>query len=166
MEVAVVGADPRQLEKERRKQQEAAARNTYGTLSEKFMKEHVHKHLRPSTAREYQRILFGPDTKHWRTRPISSILQRDLKDQLVAIQNRASKGASALTLAYLSKFFNWCVEEEDAIASPPTALAVSDIVLLSILDDHFLSALEPATAPWLSKCPARNCKVALEMSPA
>ena len=121
IEAAAAGGDPRELEKERRSQQEAAAQNTYGALVEKFMEEHVRAHLRPSTGREYQRILLGNDTKPWRKRPISSIQQRDVEDLLRAIQKRASKGASTLTFAYLRGFFNWCVEEEKAIAVPPTA---------------------------------------------
>ena len=120
IETASAGIDPRKLEEERRRQREVQARNTYGALAEEFMKKHVREHLRPSTAREYQRILFGADTTPWSKRPISSIQSRDVKELLEAIQARGSKSASALALAYLRKFFNWCADRE-VIGSPPTA---------------------------------------------
>ena len=55
----------------------------------------------------------------WRDRPISSIQKRDVQDLLDAIQKRGAKSASALALAYLRKFFNWCADR-DLIASSPT----------------------------------------------
>ena len=35
-----------------------------------------------------------------------------MHDLLENIQGRGSKSASSLTLAYLSKFFNWCVDRD------------------------------------------------------
>ena len=120
IELAATGVDPRKLEEERRRNHEAQARNTCGVLAEEFMAKHVREHLRQSTAREYQRILFGADTKLLRNRPISSIQKRDVLELLERIDARGSKSASALALAYLRKFFNWCADR-DLIASSPTA---------------------------------------------
>ena len=119
IETSAAGVDPRKLEEERRRQHETQARNTFGVLAEEFMQKHVRENLRQSTAREYQRILFGDDTSAWRNRPISSIQKRDVQDLLEAIQGRGAKSASALVLAYLRKFFNWCADR-DLIASSPT----------------------------------------------
>ena len=116
---ANAGLDPRRLEEQRRDLHDAEARNTFGLLAEEFMTKHVRQHLRPSTAREYERILFGADTKAWRPRPISSIQKRDVLELLERVDTRGSKSASSLSLAYLRKFFNWCADRE-AIAFAPT----------------------------------------------
>ena len=116
---ANAGLDPRRLEEQRRDQHDAEARNTFGLLAEEFMAKHVRRHLRPSTAREYERILFGADTKAWPPRPISSIQKRDVLELLERVDTRGSKSASSLSLAYLRKFFNWCADRE-AIDFAPT----------------------------------------------
>ena len=119
IQVAEAGLDPRRMEHERRQKRARDQQNTFQALAEEFMTKHVRGHLRPSTAREYQRILFGADTKHWRTRPVSSLEKRDMMDLMESIRARGSKTAGDLALAYLRKFFNWCADRE-IIASPPT----------------------------------------------
>lgn len=120
IEAASTGTDPRKLEEEHGRQHDAQARNTYGALTEQFMQKHVLENLRPSTTREYERVLLGDDTQAWRNLPITSIRKRDVQDLLDAIQKRGAKSASGLALAYLRKFFNWCADR-DLIASSPTA---------------------------------------------
>src|SRR5262249_19634729 len=119
IQTAEAGLDPRQIEEERRRNRARDQQNTFEALAEEFMANHVHPHLRPSTAREYRRILFGADTKPWRIRPVSSLEKRDVTDLMESIRARGSKTAGDLALAYLRKFFNWCADRE-IIASPPT----------------------------------------------
>jgi integrase len=119
MDIAATGIDPRHIEEEKRRVEAAATRSTFELLAEEFMAKHVRPNLRNSTAKEYQRILFGLDTQAWRTRPISSIEKRDVLDLVERIAERSSPGSAALSLAYLRKFFNWCADRE-VIDTPPT----------------------------------------------
>ena len=84
-----------------------------------FLQKYAERHLRPSTQREYRRVLKGKDTRAWRDRPVSEITKRDVLDVIEEIDSRGSPGASRRALAYLRKFFNWCAER-DIITMPPT----------------------------------------------
>ncbi len=118
IELAAGGIDPRRIEEDRRRRREIDARNTFEVVAHDFMDKHVRRNLRPSTAREYQRILFGPDTQAWRLRPLSKINKRDVLDVLDQIDARGAKSASTLSLAYLRGFFNWCAKRELIEISP------------------------------------------------
>ena len=61
------------------------------------------------------------DTKDWRSRPITSLTKQDVLDVLSRIEQRGAPAAANRALAYLSKFFNWCVEQDLIAASPTTA---------------------------------------------
>ncbi|GAF90458.1 unnamed protein product, partial [marine sediment metagenome] len=106
------------VEEDKRLKRKVDIENTFGRLAQQFMTKHVEANLRATTAREYQRILFGDDTSKWRARPVTSIKKRDVLDLMDAIDARGAKSAAALSLAYLRKFFNWCVEREIIESSP------------------------------------------------
>ena len=112
------GIDPRHLEEEKRLQRQIAVENTFGRLAQAFMTRHVEPNLRTTTAREYRRILFGKDTAPWHGRPVSSIKKRDVLNLMDSIDARGAKSAARLALAYLRKFFNWCVDREIIETSP------------------------------------------------
>jgi len=95
------------------------AANTFKTIGERFMKQHVGPRLALSTHREYRRALFGPDTAEWANRPVSSITRADVRAVIDAMVERGSPSAANNTLAYLAKFFNWCAEK-DLVDVPPT----------------------------------------------
>ena len=116
--LAAEGIDPRHAEEEKRLKNKRDLENTFGKLAEEFTVKHVGPNLKPTTQREYRRILFGNDTEKWRRRSVSSIRKRDIIDLMDAIDERGARSASALSLAYLRKFFNWCVEREIIDASP------------------------------------------------
>ena len=119
IQCAAGGIDPRRVEQDLRRKLDDEAKTTFAAVAEDFMVKHVRANLRPSTAREYQRVLFGPDTGHWRPRPITSIQKSDVQELLTAIDERGARSASALSLAYLRKFFRWCADR-DLIEVPPT----------------------------------------------
>jgi integrase len=118
IEQAKAGNDPREVHAEARRQKEQERRTTFGGIAELFIQRHVVRNLRPNTAREYRRILQGPDTQDWQPRPISSITKADVVDLLHRIEARGSPAAANRALAYLSKFFNWCLEQDHLTASP------------------------------------------------
>jgi integrase len=118
-DLASRGIDPRQLKQEERSANEVRARNTFYAVAERFMEQYVEPRLAVSTQREYRRTLFGGDTTRLAKRPIASITRADVRTVLDAMVARGSAGAANHTLAYLSKFFNWCAEK-DLIEVPPT----------------------------------------------
>ncbi len=118
-DLAARGIDPRQLKQEERAANQERARNTFRGAAERFMEQYVEPRLAVSTHREYRRTLFGDDTSRWAKRPIASITRADVRAVLDAMVARGSAGAANHTLAYLSKFFNWCAEK-DLIEVPPT----------------------------------------------
>ena len=118
MRLAAAGIDPRHVEEEKRQKRQIDIDNTFGRLAEQFMAKHVEPNLRPTTSREYKRILFGKDTARWRSRPVSSIKKTDILELMDAIDARGAKTAGGLSLAYLRKFFNWCVDRDAIEISP------------------------------------------------
>ena len=117
--LAAAGKDPRQIRSEAKQRRREERRNSFDACADEFLQKYAERHLRPSTQREYRRILKGKDTRSWRDRPVSEISKRDVLDVIEDIDGRGSPGASKRALAYLRKFFNWCAER-DIITTPPT----------------------------------------------
>jgi integrase len=117
--LAMEGKDPRALRADGKQARQQERQNTFGTCAADFLERYAMRRLRPSTQREYRRILMGDDTNSWRDKPLAYIAKRDVLDVIDAIDQRGSPGASKRALAYLRKFFNWCAER-DIIAAPPT----------------------------------------------
>ncbi len=118
-ELAARGIDPRQLKVQEREGNEERSRNTFKAVGERFMNQYVEPRLALSTHREYRRVLFGPDTAAWTHWPVTGITRGDVRTVLDTMVERGSSGAANHTLAYLSKFFNWCAEK-DLIEVLPT----------------------------------------------
>ena len=119
MDLTAVGKDPRRLRAESEQKRREERQNTYIACAAEFIEKHAERRLRPSTQREYRRILLGRDTNGWRDRPITQITKRDVLDAIEAIDRRGSPGAAKRVLVYLRKFFNWCAER-DIVSMPPT----------------------------------------------
>ena len=117
--LAAAGKDPRLIRSLAKQRRQEERRNTFASCADEFLERHVERRLRPSTQREYRRILKGSDTRAWRDRPISQIGKRDVLDVIDAMDGRGSPGASKRALVYLRKFFNWCAER-DIISVVPT----------------------------------------------
>lgn len=115
---AKAGADPRELKAEERRQRQKERQTTFENVAAMFMSNYVERELRPNTAREYRRILHGFDTQHWRSRPINSLTKLDIVELLSTIEERGAPAAANRGLAYLSKFLNWCLEQDLITANP------------------------------------------------
>src|SRR3954451_5884015 len=104
IEQAKAGQDPRRIEAEARRKRDQERRTTFEGLATLFLERHVERNLRPNTAREYRRILQGPDTQDWCSRPLASLAKADIVDLLLhRIEERGSPAFSNRALAYLSK---------------------------------------------------------------
>ena len=119
LEDAGKGIDPKARKAEERKVNVDRAANTFQTVAERFMRQHVDRRLAASTRNDYKRALFGADTAAWAKRPITSIKRADVREVIDTIMERGAGAVANNTLAYLSKFFNWCCEK-DLIETPPT----------------------------------------------
>src|SRR4051794_37149736 len=128
VENAKAGRDPRLLEAEERRRKDQERRTTFEGVAALFMERYVDRELRPNTAREYRRILQGPDTRDWRSRPLSSLTKGDITDLLHRMEERGSPAAANRALAYLSKFFNWCIEQDLLTASPAARVRALSLV--------------------------------------
>jgi integrase len=125
VEHAKGGSDPRLMAAEERRRKAKERLTTFGSVAARFMTSYVEPELRPNTAREYRRVLQGPDTRDWASRPISSIAKHDVVDLLSGIEQRGAPAAANRALAYLSKFFNWCVEQDLVPVSPTSRVRPS-----------------------------------------
>src|SRR5215216_4114929 len=65
VELARSGGDPRNMEAEERRRKEKERQDTFERVAALFMGSYVERELRSNTAREYRRILQGPDTHEW-----------------------------------------------------------------------------------------------------
>src|SRR5215207_3666131 len=63
VEDAKAGKDPRVIAAQERRCKDQERRTTFDVVGSLFMERYVNRELRPNTAREYRRILQGPDTK-------------------------------------------------------------------------------------------------------
>lgn len=116
---ARAGIDPRLVAAEERRRLEQERKTTFDGVAAEFMAMYVERELRPNTAREYRRLLHGPDTSAWQAKPVAALGKRDVVDLLHRMEERGSPAAANRALAYLSKLFNWCLEQ-DLIATNPT----------------------------------------------
>ncbi len=98
---------------------EEASRNSFGACVADFLAKYpAAAQLREATIREYRRTLEGADLAHWRDMPISQIKAQDIYDVLDRMVERGAEIGANRTLAYLSKFFNWCVSRQRLEDSP------------------------------------------------
>lgn len=111
------GEDPRQ---------EAMLKPTVAEAVGLFLERHVQRNLRPSTQGDYRRTMNREVVARWADRKISTVARREVAELVEEIfkrcRQRGGRGVAAnRTLAYVRKFFNWCVEQ-GFIEHSPAAL--------------------------------------------
>lgn len=111
--------DPREaIEKEKALRVEESL-NTFSALVDEFLEKYVEKKgLRSTTQRDYRQTLKGQDVAHWQHRSIRSLTRADLHQVLDRIVARGAPTAANHFLAYVRKFFAWCVERGKVEAAP------------------------------------------------
>jgi len=99
------GLDPwQEIDAERKRDDD-----TFEAIAKTFMRLYVDRECKPTTARDYKRVLIdGPDAKPLRAKPLRDITRRDIEDVLDGIEGRGKLIAANRARAYLSAFFNWC----------------------------------------------------------
>lgn len=109
------GKDPRRMHIEVKRALEAASRDTFAAVRDKFLQDCKTK-LRAKTYREYERILNSALFADWADRPIAEISKRDALDLLRPLGQRIRANR---TLATMRVLFNWAASQ-DIIENPPT----------------------------------------------
>jgi integrase len=91
-----------------------AVSTAFANVRQQFLDEHLPT-LRPSTAKEYKRVLTQAFTV-WDTIPVEEITSQMVETALAAVKAPYMRNR---TRAYLSVLFNWTVEEQNLIAASP-----------------------------------------------
>src|SRR5215472_444455 len=113
-----MGVDP-QAEKKARAQQPEA--RSFAATAEGYLR-HVAKTLRPSSAKEWIRIIERDVKPVWGERAIESITRRDVREIVDAIAERGAEIQANRTLARLKSLFNWAIAQDIITASPAAGL--------------------------------------------
>lgn len=113
--MAAAGKDPTRTHIEARRALEAASRDTFGAVCDRFLQDCKTK-LRAKTYREYDRILNSALFTDWTDRPISEITRRDVLDVLRPLGQRIRANR---TLAVARVVLNWAASQA-IIEHPPT----------------------------------------------
>ena len=110
------GIDPvkqRRLERERER-----TGDRFKDVAETFITRYVKKTLRPSTAKEYERIINHDLTPRWGRKRMEEITRHDVIGMLDAAADRGATIGVNRVLAVTRKLFNWCVERGVIEATP------------------------------------------------
>jgi integrase len=113
------GIDP-QEEKKARSRPLPKAR-TFAETAEDYLR-HVAKTLRPSSAREWSRIIAYDVRPAWGDRAIESITRADVREIVDAIAARGAEVQANRTLTRIKTLFNWAVALDIIPASPAAGL--------------------------------------------
>src|SRR5215204_3413978 len=91
-------------------------------------------------------IVFTTRPKGWASRPVGSLVKSDVIQLLECIHGRGASAASNRALAYLSKFFNWCVEQDLITVSPAARVRALSVPSSRdrVLTDNELTAISKA----------------------
>ncbi|MEQ1718962.1 MAG: tyrosine-type recombinase/integrase [Hyphomicrobium sp.] len=87
-------------------------------VAERFVVEHCQRHNRASTARETERMLRSRFLPIWSGRLVLDISKAEVRESVAAIARAGTPSEANHALAVISKFFNWCVDEDLIPASP------------------------------------------------
>lgn len=125
------GRHPREIEEQRRREDQKRRKDTFGAIAEEFIKRHVHR-LRSARATEalirhellgqslsrrredgklVEEWMAGKDAR-WRDRPVTEITRRDAIELIERIADRGSRHQARKVLAAASKLFKWAVHRD------------------------------------------------------
>src|SRR5262245_13962136 len=113
----------------------ASGNNLVENALAEFVKRHVSKKNRDSTAKDQQRFIDKELLPRWKGRRIDTITKRDIVRMLNEIVDRGAPQSALRVRALVSKFFSWCVGTDRLDASPcvgieaPAAITKRDRVL-------------------------------------
>lgn len=105
------------------------ADNLVTSVLDDFIKRHVKKKNRDSTAKETERFIDNELRPKWKHRHIKSITKRDVVELLDGIVDRGAPASANRVLAILRRFFNWAMERDIVETSPVAGVAAPGAVV-------------------------------------
>jgi integrase len=115
------GRDPqgeKAVAKEATREAAVPKRDSVAAVVAEFIEKHVRRSNKPSTAKEYERLLEKEIVAPWRGRRLADISRRDVNMLLDNIVLRGAPIAANRVLAILRKFCKWAVSREIIERSP------------------------------------------------
>ena len=110
-----MGVDPQGEKKAR------PASRTFAETADGYLR-HVAKTLRPSSAKEWGRIIEHDVKPAWGAGAIDAITRRDVRDLIEGVSGRGAEVQANRTLARLKTLFNWAIQQDIIAASPAAGL--------------------------------------------
>jgi integrase len=92
--------------------------DSFAAVAEAYLQRYVAKNTRASTFRETRRIFDVDLLPVWGSRPLASLIRRDVVAVLDTIAGRGAEVQANRVLARLRTFFNWAMDEEYLTTSP------------------------------------------------
>jgi integrase len=114
-----MGVDPQEEKKARARP--APVAQTFAETADAYLR-HAEKGLRPSSAREWRRIVERDVKPRWGKRATESITRRDVRALLEEVASRGADIQANRTLARLKTLFNWAMQQDIIPASPVAGL--------------------------------------------
>jgi integrase len=115
------GKDPAALKFDARAQAEAAAadraRDTIDALVHRFLEQYARRRTRRNSWKQAEHVFFKIALPAWQGRIIHDIARRDVRELLEHVAETRPTLANRAH-AHLSKFFNWCLEQDIIAVSP------------------------------------------------
>ena len=117
-----------------------AKRDVVEAVVAEFVDKHIRRNNKPSTGREYERLLEKEITTPWRGRRLADISRRDVNMLLDDIVARGAPIGANRILAILRKFCKWAVSREIIEHSPVDGVLArsTETPRDRVLDDHEL----------------------------
>ncbi len=112
------GIDPKVKAEERRREEDRRRKDTFGAVFEAFADDHLST-LRTGAA--VKQAVANHVVPLWGSRPISEIRRADINELLRGLRKDSPIQANRI-LAYVKKFFGWCVDQGLLEASPAAAV--------------------------------------------
>jgi integrase len=95
-----------------------AKRDTVEAVVAEFIEKHVRRSNKPSTAKEYERLLEKEIVAPWRGRRLADVSRRDVNRLLDDVVDRGAPIAANRVLAILRKFCRWTLSRQIIEHSP------------------------------------------------
>ena len=112
------GIDPKAKEAERQRQEQRRRAHTFAAVFGTFAEDHLST-LR--TGSDVKRSVESHVFPQWGARPLTDIRRADVNELVRALRKGAPIRANRV-LAYLKKFFTWCVDQDLLEASPAASV--------------------------------------------
>ena len=119
------GLDPGVLVAQRMNKLSLIEKETFGSQTDEFLKKYVIPKLRTRMLEGYVFALKGKYTNSWTAIPVSALGKGQILDLIEGLEAEGKHAMARQILAYLHKFFSWCVARDILVVNPCSHVKVS-----------------------------------------